>query len=95
MKYITFALTCLTLAVFLSGCGDKGGPDPTVQAKSVENAKNLRSYFDKAGGNYDSLSAADKEAFVKASGGQEKATQNWNLMANGPGAGRAGTTTGQ
>lgn len=88
-------IVCLGLTVFLSGCGDKGGPDPSVQAKNVENAKNLRSYFDKAGGNYNNLSDADKEAFVKASGGQEKAAQNWNLMANGPGAGRSTGTNAQ
>lgn len=68
------------------GCGDGGAPDPNQQAQSVKNAQNLRSYFDKAGGNYESLSEADRAAYVELSGGEAKAKQNWELMKNGPGA---------
>lgn len=84
-KFYRFALLGV-LALGLIGCGSGGGPDPQAQAKQVDHAKNLRSYFDKANGEYTKLSDADRDAFVKLSGDETKAQQNWNLMKNGPGA---------
>ena len=79
--------------VFAGGCGSSGGPDSQQQVKGIETAKTLRSYFDKAGGNYDSLDEVDKAAYVQLSGGEEKAKQNWELMKFGPGAAdRSGQT---
>ncbi len=73
-------------SLLLAGCGDGAGPDSAAQDKNVENAQTMRSYFDKANGNYDNLTEVDKAAYVKQCGGEEKAQQNWNLMKNGPGA---------
>ena len=73
-------------SLLVAGCGSGAGPDPKQQEKSVENAQNLRSYFDKVGGEYDSLTEADKAAYIRLSGDEEKARRNWDLMKNGPGA---------
>ncbi len=82
LGYTMFALGGL----FLSGCGDSQGQDSAEQKKNLENAQTMRSYFDKAGGNYENLTAEDKAAYVKQCGSEEKAQQNWNLMKSGPGA---------
>lgn len=83
---VCVAGTVVLGGLFAGGCGSDSGPDPQKEAMAVENAKNMRAYFDKAGGNYDSLNEVDKAAFVQLSGGEEKAKQNWDLMKYGPGA---------
>jgi len=46
----------------------------------------MRSFFDKAQGNYDSLSGGDKAEFVQLCGGdEEKAMKVWNMMKTGSG----------
>ena len=67
------------------GCGPPE-PDQKLEASRLELAQNLRSYYNKANGDYSQLSAADKAAFVKLSGSEAKGQENWNLMKNGPGA---------
>jgi hypothetical protein len=88
MKVTTsiFAACCLvTVLTALPGCGNSGGPDPKVESQRAENLGNMREYFTKANGNYDSLSAEDKAAFVKLCGGdQAKALTTWNAMKYGP-----------
>ena len=81
------AVAVALASMLVVGCGSGGeGPDTQQQQANVKNAQNLRSYFDKAGGNYDSLSDVDKAAYMQLSGGEQKARQNWELMKNGPGA---------
>ena len=79
----------------LAGCGDKGGPDPKAQAQAVDYAKSLRSYFDKANGDYSALNDADRAAYVKLAGGEDKAKQFWDGMKNGPGSAPRGGAPGQ
>jgi hypothetical protein len=66
-----------------AGCGNSGGPDPKVEAVRRDTLTNLRSYYDRAGGDYARLSAADKAEFVRACGGEKQAEQTWALMKNG------------
>ena len=69
--------------VLVGGCGSSG-PDPQLQAKNVELAKSMRSYYDKAHGDYAQLSEEDKAAFVKLAGSEDKAKQDCDMMKNGP-----------
>jgi hypothetical protein len=92
MKTMKFRYVLLTfLVTALWGCGESGGPDPKVEAQRVEYAKSLRSYFDQAHGDYSQLTEADKAAFVKLSGNETKAEENWKLMKEGPGAASRGS----
>ena len=73
------------MLVVLIGC-NSGGPDAKVEDSRIQSAQALRTYFDKAQGNYDSLSDADKAAYIKATGGDaEKAKKFWDQMKYGPG----------
>jgi hypothetical protein len=78
-------LVCL-LALFIAGCGESGpAPDPKAETARLDKITDMRTIFDKSGGNYDSLSADDKAQFVKLAGGDEaKAMESWNLMKYGP-----------
>lgn len=82
---LTIATAIFIGSVILVGCGSEAGPDPTDQKQNVANAQSMRSYFEKAGGDYEKLTPEDKAAYVAVSGGEEKAKQNWDLMKNGPG----------
>lgn len=94
----SFSLFVVALAiagsVVLSGCGSSG-PDTQVETERVDNAKQMRSIFDSAGGDYDKLSPEDKTKFVKIFGGDEaKAKHSWDAMKNGPSM-PAGAAAGQ
>lgn len=79
---------CSALSLsMLAGCGSPG-PDKEDQANRVEVATQMRSYFDKAGGDYNRLSEADRAEFIKLCGGEEQAKTNWDLMKNGPSRGQ-------
>lgn len=94
----SFSLLVVFMAVvggvMLSGCGSSG-PDAQVETERVDNAKQMRSIFDNAGGDYEKLSAEDKAKFVKIFGGDEaKAKHSWDAMKNGPSL-PAGAAAGQ
>ena len=78
----------------LSGCSgsDKSGRDTSSQEKSVENAKTMRTLFDKVGGDFDKLSPEDKAAFIKLFENEAKAMDTWNRMKSGPGGAPRGET---
>jgi hypothetical protein len=83
---IVTMLACLMASAFIAGCGESGGPDPKVVSQRLVDLTAMRSYYDKANGNFDSLSADDRAAFVKLCGGDEaKAMTTWNAMKYGPG----------
>ncbi len=52
----------------------------------------MRSYYNKVNGDYAQLSETDKQAYIKACGGDpDKAQKFWNMMKYGPsGAPRTG-----
>jgi len=78
----------------LPGCGSSNdGPDSKQEAKNVDVAKGMRSYFDQAHGDYSALSPADKAAFIKLAGSEDKAEQYWKLMKEGPGGASRGPAT--
>jgi len=81
-----FTAFSLLLCLFLAGCHDSSGPDPKLETARVNKAQSMRSFFDKAQGNYDSLSGGDKAEFVQLCGGdEEKAMKVWNMMKTGSG----------
>ncbi len=66
-----FASLAVLIVLPMMGCGSVNAPvkeDPAVTAKRVDSAKEMRSYYDKSGGNYDALSPEDKTALDKLSG---------------------------
>lgn len=67
----------------LIGCGSDNSPktEPKVEEdKRVETAKEMRSYFDKSHGNYDSLSPEDKAALDKLTGGEKQSKEAFGHM---------------
>ena len=51
----------------------------------------MRKYYDKAGGQWDSLSAEDKAAFTKIAGDDAKAQAMWRTMSTPLGANPSGS----
>jgi hypothetical protein len=85
-------LFCLPFVIL--GCGDSGGPDQKVETARVSSAKDMRSYFDRAGGDYSKLSEADRASFLQLVGGSEENAQKaWNAMKSGGAASASGPTT--
>lgn len=83
---LSILLTTLVAGALVVGCGESGGPDPKVESKRVVDLTAMRTIFDKANGNYESLSGTDKAEFLKLCGGDEnKALTTWNAMKYGPG----------
>jgi len=90
----TRILACSCLLFFLAnalvGCTDSGGPDPKVEAKRLESAKSMRSYFDQSKGDFTRLSETDKQAFIGLfEGDKARAQSGWEHMKYGAG-GRPG-----
>lgn len=73
----------LIMGPVLSGCDMGPKPNASFEADRLKIATELRSYYDKANGDYSALSAADKAAFAKLCGGKNP-EQVFNGM-KGPG----------
>lgn len=88
MKYIAYFL----LAVVAMGCGSQSEPNPQVESNRVESAKKMREAFDRTGGNYEQMTAIEKEEFIKLFNGKEEdARRAWEFMKNPPGGPTQGT----
>lgn len=85
---ISFLLiVSMTATVATVGCGNSGGPDPKVEQARVDQAVEMRKLFDKVGGDYAKLDAADKAKFEKYVGGSPgDAEKTWATMKYGSGA---------
>lgn len=82
-----FSWTCALVALgALIGCQTGPAPSAKVEEQRLASAVELRSYFDKAGGDYSQLSETDRAEFERLTGGPEEAQRAWNLMKFGPGA---------
>lgn len=77
----------------LAGCQTGPAPSAKVEEKRLATAMELRSFFDKAGGDYSRLSEADRAEFERLTGGPDEAQRAWNLMKFGPGAANMGMET--
>lgn len=87
-RQLTFTVViAAVLSILMIGCGEPEGRSAEETAKKLEYVQELRSYFDKANGNWDSLTETDKADFVKLSGSEEQAKKNWDGMKYGPDAG--------
>ncbi|MDR3689795.1 MAG: hypothetical protein P4L46_10485 [Fimbriimonas sp.] len=66
----------------LSGCSGDGmvKEDPTLTKTRVDSAAAMRSYFDKAKGNYDALSPEDKVALAKLTGSEAHSREAFGHM---------------
>ena len=72
----------------VSGCdsGPGGTPQSIATDQQVNNMVEARKFFDKAAGNWDSLTAEDKAQFNKLAGDEAKGKTLWQTMANPMGA---------
>lgn len=97
-------LLTLPVALTVLGCSAPEKPaleeDPKHLAARVKTMKKLRSYFDKAGGKYDSLSVEDKKALDTMTGSEKNSREAFGQMMSpqgGPstvGGGPLAPTTG-
>lgn len=79
LKKNTFSLFTAICAIFVAttliGCGDDNASlaeDKATTEKRVDSAKELRSYYDKSGGNFDALTEEDKKKVISMTGGTEE-----------------------
>lgn len=87
----------LPLIVFgaMLGCGAPG-PDKKVEQDRLATAQQIRTLYDKAGGDYDRLSAEDKSALLKSFNNDEaSARRMWSAMQAGSAGSAANTTPGR
>jgi hypothetical protein len=97
MKYLATILALFSVLI-LSGC-DSGGPDPKVESKRMDGALQLKQIFDSVSGDYDKLTAAQREEVIKLfNGSEDNAKRMWAYMKQGglagPTGGASGATTG-
>lgn len=75
---LSFLIPIITLVAY--GCGSST-PDSQVETSRLQAAQEMRKLFEKAGGNYESLTAQDKASFLKQFKGNESDSQKaWNAM---------------
>lgn len=88
------SLLAVVVASTVAGCGP-GAPPAVGQASQtqVDNAVKMRATFVKANGNYDSLSAEDKEAYIKLAGSEAAGQAQWKEMSKNPASAVGGGTT--
>jgi hypothetical protein len=82
-----FVLPILALvALSALGCGsDSTKPESIASPERVTQIVDMRKLFDKAKGNWDSMSATDKDQFTKLAGDEKTAKSMWESMARGGG----------
>lgn len=83
MKQFFTLLACsLVLGASLVGC-DSAGPDPKVEDNRLESATRVRELFDQTQGQYEKLSATEREELIKLFNGKEEdAKTSWDFMKN-------------
>ncbi len=78
-----FNRSVLLLSVFatllICGCGENNAIK--TDQKNLAKATTMRDLYNKAHGDYASLSPGDKDAFVKLTGGEAAAEKQWQNMA--------------
>lgn len=82
----------LCMLPMFSGCGasSDGKPQSIATEEQVNKIVEMRKLFDKAGGKWEDLSAADKDAYTKLAGDGEKAQAMWKTMSTPMGASPSG-----
>jgi hypothetical protein len=80
-----FVAVC-SLSLSLIGCGEGAAPEDKVAQSTADEITKLGAAAKTAGGNFDSLSQADKDKFLQRVGGNEQAAKDMvSRMANGGG----------
>jgi hypothetical protein len=93
MHMIKSLLICLALGCAVAGCSSGGGNQPPLDASQEKQATDLSALRQKANGNFDSLSDADKKTAISIAGSEQGARM---LLANhGPGARPGGPPGGR
>ncbi|MBS1704099.1 MAG: hypothetical protein JST12_20720 [Armatimonadetes bacterium] len=78
--------TGISIAFVLAGCS--AGPQEVAKAdiqKATDNAKVVRSIYDKAQGKFDNVDEADKKKLVEIYKSEEGARKAFDLITNPPG----------
>jgi hypothetical protein len=85
-KALLVALSLASIGV-MSGCSSGDGkPQSIASDQQVSNIVEMRKLFDKAGGNWDSLTAGEKAEYTKLAGDEAKGQTMWKSMATPMGA---------
>lgn len=82
---LSLAIGILVLGLAI-GCGPSTGElDDAYMADAEQIGKARREIFVRAEGNFDSMSAEDREAYLRGfDGNEENAKRFWDLMKNPP-----------
>jgi hypothetical protein len=84
MRQLWILVLAALVVVPMLGCGE-GGPSPAVEKDRTVAATRMRELFDKAAGNYEALSEAEKKEWLDMFKGNEKdAQQTWAFMRDRP-----------
>ena len=86
MKKLLNLMVLTVVAGALYACGGPSAEGGDVPKAVTDQYQNLGQAAKTAGGNYDSLSDADKKAFIDRAGSEEEARKMVSIMAgNAPG----------
>ena len=80
----SIGLALLTLGVTVIGCSSSGAEGGDVPATVTNELQGLGEAAKKAGGDYDKLSAEDKQKFITRTGSEEGAKAMVQRMASPP-----------
>ena len=88
---VCLAVLAISTAGLTSGCdGGSSKPQSIASEERVGQLVEMRKIFDKAGGKWESLSAAEKAEYTRLAGDDAKAQAMWKTMSGPPGAAPGG-----
>lgn len=89
---VAVAFVILSCIGALVGCGSSssGKLESIASEEQVNKIVEMRKYFDKVNGQWNSLTAEDKAAFTKLAGDDAKAQSMWKTMSTPMGSDRQG-----
>ena len=99
-QFIGISLFLSLIVAALCGCGDSSKVElnKDYMANAEQQGQEKRAIFERAGRNYDSMTAADKQKYLSFFENEEDAKKFWELMASpptsnpGPGSSTPGTS---
>jgi hypothetical protein len=81
MKARHFLIVAIAASIAIAGCGSSNATVQQASAQKVDTAIQMRKYFDKVRGDFNSLSPTDQAAYNQLAGSAAEGKSTWAFMA--------------